>query len=149
MFGEKEKTSSQKKENITVPEHKRKKKRTHDEWINSLPVKEEHHKIKNPVCEICGAEMVEIGDEKAYDELVYSPAKYYIRRHIVHKYKCPECGEKPEERDENCHIIRAPYPHAMIPGSYCSPELPAHIIYEKYAKSVPPHRQEKDLYMLK
>ena len=32
----------------------------------------------------------------------------------------------------------------MIPGSYCSPELLAHIIYEKYWKSVPLHRQEKD-----
>ena len=145
MFGNNEEKSAAKSaETITVPEHKRKKKRTHDEWMNSLPVKEEHHEIKDPVCEICGAEMVEIGDEKAYDELVFTPPKYHIRRHIVHKYKCPECGEKPEERDENCHIVRATYPHAMIPGSYCSPELLAHIIYEKYAKSVPLHRQEKD-----
>nr|WP_050793248.1 transposase [Ruminococcus albus] len=112
--------------------------------MNNLPVKEEHHKIDNPVCEICGAEMEELTPEKAYDELIFTPPKYHIRRHIVHKYKCPECGEKPEERDEPCHIIRAPYPHAMIPGSYCSPELLAHIIYEKYAKSVPLHRQEKD-----
>ena len=74
MFGEEEKTSSQKKETITVPEHKRKKKRTHDELMSSLPVKEEHHEIKHPVCEICGSEMVEIGDEKAYDELFFSTA---------------------------------------------------------------------------
>ena len=33
----------------------------------------------------------------------------------------------------------------MIQGSYCSPELLAHIIYEKYGKAVPLHRQEKDL----
>nr|WP_028520101.1 IS66 family transposase [Ruminococcus flavefaciens] len=33
----------------------------------------------------------------------------------------------------------------MIPGSFCSPELLAHIVYEKYAKAVPLHRQEKDL----
>ncbi len=33
----------------------------------------------------------------------------------------------------------------MITGSFCSPELLAHIIYEKYAKAVPLHRQEKDL----
>ena len=32
----------------------------------------------------------------------------------------------------------------MIPGSYCSPELLAHIIFEKYGKAVPLHRQEKD-----
>ncbi|SEK64266.1 Transposase [Ruminococcus albus] len=144
MFGKEEKSVYKEHGTITVPEHKRKKKRTYDDWMSSLPVKEEHHEIKDPVCEICGAKMVEIGDEKAYDELVYSPAKFYIRRHIVHKYKYPECGEKPEERDEPCHIIRAPYPHAMIPGSYCSPELLAHIVYEKYGKAVPLHRQEKD-----
>ncbi|MCC3350782.1 IS66 family transposase [Ruminococcus albus] len=143
MFGNIEEKSIP-KETVTISEHKRKKKRTHDDWMSSLKIKEEHHEIEAPVCEICGAEMKDIGTEKAYDELVYTPAKFHIRRHIVHKYKCPECGEKPEERDENCHIVRATYPHAMILGSYCSPELLAHIIYEKYAKSVPLHRQEKD-----
>ena len=135
---------------ITVPAHERKKKRSHEDWMSSLPVEVIDHTLDNPVCDIypvcdiCGSEMKDIGEEKAYDELVLEPAKYHIRRHMAHKYKCPECGEKPEERDEPCHIIRAPYPHAMIPGSYCSPELLAHIIYEKYAKSVPLHRQEKD-----
>ena len=42
---------------VTVPEHKRKKKRIYDDWMSSLPVKEEHHEIKNLVCDICGAEM--------------------------------------------------------------------------------------------
>ena len=111
MFGKEEKSVYKEHGTITVPEHKRKKKRTYDDWMSSLPVKEEHHEIKDPVCEICGAKMVEIGDEKAYDELVYSPAKFYIRRHIVHKYKCPECGEKPEERDER-------YPSIMLPSIY-------------------------------
>ena len=27
--------------------------------------------------------MKELGPDKAYDELVYTPGKYYIRRHIV------------------------------------------------------------------
>lgn len=131
-------------EKITVPAHERKKKRSHEDWMSSLPVEVIDHTLDNPVCDICGSEMKDIGEEKAYDELVYTPAIYHIRRHLVHKYKCPECGEKPEERDEPCHIIRASYPHAMIPGSYCSPELLAHIIYEKYGKAVPLHRQEKD-----
>lgn len=123
MIENEEESAEKPEETITVPEHKRRKKRTHDDWMNSLPIEEEHHTIDHPVCEICGAEMEELAPEKAYDELVYAPAKYHIRRHMVHKYKCPECGEKPEEKDEPCHIIRAPYPHAMISGSYCSPEL--------------------------
>ena len=138
-------------ETVTVPEHKRKKKRTHDDWMSKLPVEEIEHKEEHPVCENCGAEMKEIGKEKAYDELVFTPAKYHIRRHIVYTYKCPECGEYPEDHDnetddiERCNIRRAYYPKPMIPGSFCSPELLAHIVYEKYAKAVPLHRQEKDL----
>ena len=94
--------------------------------------------------------MKEIGEEKAYDELVYTPAKFHVRRHIVKKYKCLACGEKPEndveheDEIEHCHIRRAPYPKPMIPRSYCSSELLAHIVYEKYGKAVPLHRQEKD-----
>ena len=65
-------------ETVTVPEHKRKKKRTHDDWMSTLPVGEIEHKEEHPICEICGAEMQEIGKEKAYDELVYTPAKYHI-----------------------------------------------------------------------
>ena len=139
-------------ETITVPEHKRKKKRTHDDWMSKLPVEEIEHKEEHPICENCGTEMKEIGKEKAYDELVFTPAKYHIRRHIVYTYKCPECGEYPEDYDndcadeiEHCNIRRAYYPKPMIPGSFCSPELLAHIVYEKYAKAVPLHRQEKDL----
>ncbi|MCR4643877.1 MAG: IS66 family transposase [Oscillospiraceae bacterium] len=136
---------------ITIPEHKRKKKRAHDDWMSSLTIDEVEHKEEHPVCENCGAEMREIGKDKAYDELVYTPAKYHIRRHIVYTYKCPNCGENPENDQnyaddiEHCNIRRAQYPKPMIPGSFCSPELLAHIVYEKYGKAVPLHRQEKDL----
>ncbi len=144
-------TASKPEETMTVPAHKRKKKRTHDDWMSTLPVEEIEHKDERPVCENCGTEMQEIGKEKAYDELVYTPAKYHIRRHIVYTYKCPDCGENPENDEkhsddiERCNIRRADYPKPMIPGSFCSPELLAHIVYEKYGKAVPLHRQEKDL----
>ena len=137
-------------EAISVPRYKRKKKRTHDDWMSSLPIEEKRYEEEHPVCEKCGAEMKEIGEEKAYDELIYTPAKFHVRRHIVKKYKCLTCGEKPEndveheDEIEHCHIRRAPYPKPMIPRSYCSPELLAHIIYEKYGKAVALHRQEKD-----
>ncbi len=137
-------------ETITVPEHKRKKKRTYGEWMESLEIKEVHHSVENKTCENCGCEMEVINHEKAYDELIYQPASFYIRRHIVEVVKCPNCGEHPE-RDaehtddiESCKIRRAEYPKAMIPGSFCSPELLAHIVYEKFAKGMPLHRQERD-----
>ncbi len=152
LFPEEQKPQVQPKpETVTVPEHKRRTKRTHDDWMETLAIEEVKHQEEHPECESCAAEMKEIGKEKAYDELVFTPANYHIRRHIVCTYKCPECGEKPEndashaDDIEHCHIRRANYPKPMIPGSFCSPELLAHIEYEKYAKAVPLHRQEQDL----
>ena len=152
MFSDESEKKSEKAEKaVTIAEYKRKKKRTHDDWMSNLPVQEVVHEEEHPVCEKCGSEMKEIGSDKAYDELVYTPAKYYIRRHIVKSYKCPKCGENPEndvknKKDiEKCNIRRAEYPKPMIPGSFCSPELLAHILYEKYAKAVPLYRQASDL----
>lgn len=127
----------------TVTEHKRKKKRTHDDWMSELPVEEVLHKEDDPKCDKCGSDMTEIGEDK-YDELIYTPAKFHIRRHIVKVYKCIKCGITPEVSTEPCNIRRAEHPELMIPGSYCSPGLLAHIIYEKFCKAVPLHRQEKD-----
>ena len=141
-----EKTSE---ETITIPEHKRKKKRTFEEAMADLPVEKVIHELEDKTCDKCGAEMEEIGEEKR-DELVYTPAKFHIRRHIIKVYKCTKCGSDPEKDEElddiePCHIVKAYCPKPMIPGSYCSPELLAHIIFEKYGKAVPLHRQEKDL----
>jgi len=32
----------------------------------------------------------------------------------------------------------------MIAHNFCSPELMAHVVYEKYVKGIPLHRREKD-----
>lgn len=130
-------------ETINVPAHQRKKKRTHDDWMSELPVEKIIHEEDNPKCDKCGSDMKEIGEDK-YDELIYTPAKFHIRRHIVKVYKCIKCGTTPEVSTEPCNIRRAEHPELMIPGSYCSPELLAHIVYEKFCKAVPLHRQEKD-----
>ena len=70
---EKEQAVSAPEKTITVPEHQRKARRTHEDWMSNLPIKEERHEEEHPVCEKCGSEMVEIGEEKAYDELVFVP----------------------------------------------------------------------------
>ena len=141
---EKEQAVPSVEETVSVPAHQRKKKRTHEEWMSALPVEEVRHEEEQPVCEKCGSEMKEIGEEKVYDELVYTPAKFHVRRHIAKKYKCVNCGEQPESSTEPCHIRLAEYPKPMIPHSFCSPALLAHVVYEKYVKGIPLHRQEKD-----
>ena len=56
-----EKTSE---ETITVPEHKRRKKRTFEEAMADLPVEKVIHELEDKTCDKCGAEMEEIGEEK-------------------------------------------------------------------------------------
>lgn len=83
------------------------------------------------------------------DELVYVPARLFLRRHVAEVVKCPVCGmDKSRDTDlpniEKCHIRTAEVPVPMIPHSFCSPELLAHIVYEKYCNAMPLYRLEKD-----
>ncbi len=94
--------------------------------------------------------MIVIGKEKVRDELVYIPAKLFVHRHFAEVVKCTDCGTD-ESRDEKlsdieaCTIKQAFVPAPVIPRSYCSPELLAHIVYEKYCNAVPLEHQAKDL----
>jgi transposase len=136
-------------ETITVPEHTRKKKRGRDMIMKDLPVEEVVHKVEDRVCNKCGTEMKPIGVEFLHDELVYVPAKMYRRRHSVETVKCPCCGKKENEDEQNEKNNKEQFrkgnaPKMMIPGSFCSPELLAHIIYSKYSNAVPLYRQEME-----
>ena len=112
---EKEQAVSVPEKTVTVPEHQRKAKRTHNEWMSNLPVKEVRHEEDNPVCEKCSAEMKEIGEEKVYDELVYVPGEFYVRRHIAKKYKCKKCGQNPEnDANHMCCISAANDPSQLL-----------------------------------
>ena len=58
MFSDEKENKSEKDEKaVTVAEHKRKKKRTHDDWMSNLPVQEVFHEEEHPICEKCGSEM--------------------------------------------------------------------------------------------
>ena len=137
-------------ESVTVPEHKRKKKRSRAEIIGDLPVEEVVHEVEDKICDICGSEMKIIGKEFVHDELVYVPSRLYLRKHYVEVVKCVSCGAD-ESRDarhediEKEHFRKGTAPVLLIPRSFCSPELLAHIIYEKYCNSMPLYRQEQDL----
>ena len=131
-----------------VKSHKRTK-RTRDEIMADLPVEEVFHEVEDKTCDQCGSEMIVIGKEKIRDELVYVPARLFLRRHVAEVVKCPVCGidesidaELPDI--EKCQIRTAEVPAPMIPHSFCSPELLAHIVYEKYCNAMPLYRFEKD-----
>ena len=65
-------------EEVTVPSHKRKKKRSRAEILKELPVEEVVHEVEDKVCDKCGSEMKTVGKEFVHDELVYVPAKLYV-----------------------------------------------------------------------
>ena len=150
LFNEAEVTESRREEErVTVTSHTRKAKRTHEETFENLPVEEVVHEVKDKTCPDCGTQMEPVGKEFVRDELVYVPAKMFVRKHYVEVVKCPVCGTD-ETVDADHPDVPAPVfrkataPTPLIPHSYCSPELLAHIIYEKYAKAVPLYRLEKD-----
>jgi len=134
----------------TVPAHKRKKKRSRAEIIGSLPVEEVLHEVEDKTCDICGSEMKTVGREFVHDELIYEPARMYVRKHYVEVVKCVSCG-KDESRDAESddiakeHFRKAKAPALLIDRSFCSPELLAHIIYLKYILGMPLYRIEQAL----
>ena len=136
-------------ENIVVSGHSRKRKRTKDEIFKDLPVEEVVHEADTDVCPECGAEMKEIGREYLYEEIRYVPAKMYRLKHYAQVVKCPNCGEYTGSSDnEKTVIIKGKAPCTVLPKSYCSAELLAHIFYEKYVKAVPLERLAKDFKSL-
>ena len=154
LFNEAEENANkevrQREKDVIVPEHKRKSKRTHEETFENLPVEEVIHEVEDKACPECGEQMVTVGIEFIRDELVYVPARLFVRKHYAETVKCPKCGTD-ESMDANYADVPAPVfkkatvPASMIPHSFCSPELLAHILYEKYVMAVPLERQSKDL----
>ena len=154
MFNEAEVTAEEKiiekADKITVVTHERKKHSTHKDSFEDLETEEVIHETEDKVCPECGSEMEVIGKEFVRDELVYVPARMFVRKHYVETTRCVSCGIDEKRDNENDEDIpkqvfgKATAPSALIPGSFCSPELLAHILYSKYVQAVPLYRQEKD-----
>lgn len=149
---EEEAQTTVKEETVAVSGHSRKK-RSREDILKDLPTEEVVHTVEDKTCPECGAEMKSVGKEFQHDELVYVPAKMFIRKHYTETLKCPECGNENDDEASPADIAKevfkkAECPEAMLPGSYCSPELLAHIIFEKYAQAVPLYRQEKEYLAL-
>lgn len=151
FFNEAETEAEASVENIekVVTFKARKKKRTYNESFEKLEIKEVVHKAENRLCPECGTEMQTVGKDFVREEIVYVPAKMYRRLHYVEVLKCASCGideaKDAEFEDVPKQIfVKAKTPASMLDGSYCSPELLAHILYEKYVQAVPLDRQQKD-----
>ena len=121
-------------EEITIPEHTRKKKPKRCKLPEDLPRETIVHDIPDAdkVCS-CGQCLVRIGEEIT-EQLKYIPAQLSIVQHVRPKYACKPCQE---------NVKIAPMPALLLPKSIATPELVAHIIIAKYCDHLPLYRQEK------
>ena len=132
-------------ETVTVREHTKRAKRTHDEIFADMP-RDIVDIPAEKICEQCGSEMEHVSWEHARYELTMTPAKYKLTEYREEVVKCPRCGVEKEKNDDlsiaKSVFHRGKAPAAFIPGSYCSRELLAYIINEKFGKAVPLYRLE-------
>lgn len=136
-----EEKQEDKQEEITVSEHKRRKK---DLGSNSreLPVKDIIHDIpeEEKVCK-CGCVKDCIGEEVS-SEIEMVPSMVFEVRHHRLKYACKKGCQGVEEEGEKPTIPIAPVPVKLIPKSMATPSLLSSIFINKFCDSLPFYRQE-------
>ena len=131
-------------EYIEVKAHKkaRKSKAAYDEVFADLPTENVYVDTlteEQKTCDVCGTMMVPIGHELIRTELRYTEPKLERIDYYATTYECPQCTETEDPR-----FIKDEGTPALIPGSYASSGLAAHVMYYKYVMSMPLYRQEKD-----
>ena len=129
---------------IDVAAHKRerKPKATYEEMFDNLPRREvilDTLTDEEKNCPLCGTQMVPIGTEVARTELVFHPAVLERVDYIATTYGCPACKDSLEPR-----FIKEQPKEPLVPHSYVSSGLAAHVMYGKFINALPFYRQEKD-----
>ena len=129
------------KEDILVPAHKSKARRTKEELTENLPHKEVIVECEgeDKKCDICGAELVCIGKEKLRSELNIVPAQIFVIDYYRNVYKCAEC----EKETGYAEILKPDAPVAVMKKSMASPATVAYTMQEKYQNGVTLFRQEQ------
>lgn len=130
---------------VTVPEHQRKARRTHEEMFKGIPSRDEIRELPEAeqLCSVCGTKLEAIGKEFVRHEFRFTPVKGEVVNIYRTTYKCPECTEK-EELLDNPVFIKSEVPEPLIPNSYASPSAAAWVMYQKFANAMPLYRQGQD-----
>lgn len=64
------------------------------------------HKVEDKTCDLCGSEMKPVGKEFVHDELVYVPAKLFVRKHyIIYEKYCNAMPLYRQEQDLRAHGV--------------------------------------------
>ena len=124
----------------------RKPKATYDEMFADLPttqIRVDTLTEDQKTCSICGTQMVPIGHEVIRTEIKYTEPKLERIEYIATTYECPRCKDTDEPQ-----FVKDEGAPALIPGSYVSSGLAAHVMYAKYVLGMPLYRLEKDFVRL-
>lgn len=132
-------------DDITVPEHKRKARRTHADLFKNVPSCDEILSLPEEErnCPTCGTQMECIGKEFVRHEFRFTPAKGKVVNIYRETYKCPECAISEEHPDDQT-FVKAPVQEALIPESYASESVVGWAMHQKYQNGLPLNRQEED-----
>lgn len=118
----------------------RKSKAAYDEVFADLPTENVYVDTlteEQKTCDVCGTMMVPIGHELIRTELRYTEPKLERIDYYATTYECPQCKETEDPR-----FIKDEGTPALIPGSYASSGLAAHVMYYKYVMSMPLLKEE-------
>ncbi len=130
---------------IDVAAHKRerKPKATYEEMFDNLPRREillDNLSDEEKICSVCGTPMVPIGTEVARTELVFHKAVLERVDYIATTtYGCPACKDSLDPQ-----FVKEQPKEPLVPHSYVSSGLAAHVMYGKFINALPFYRQEKD-----
>ena len=127
---------------ITVGEHTRvrRPKEQHLSY-DHLPKVDEYLSVPEgeDICEKCGSKM-HIKKHQTKEELVYEPARLFVRVTHIPVLECENCQIYSEEGKSTYHTVTH---HFLFDRSICSPELLAYIIDMKYNNGLPLYTIEK------
>ena len=129
---------------IEIAAHKRgrKPKATYDEMFENIkttqvavaPLSEDER-----TCPECGSLMIPIGTEVVRTEIIYHEPSLERIEYVATSYRCPNA-----DKEADTLIVKDKCQPALIPGSYVSNGLAAHVMYAKYVMATPLYRQEQD-----
>lgn len=127
---------------VTAHKRERKPKATYEEMFSNLPSRQvtvDTLAGEEKLCPVCGTQMIPIGTEVIRTEILFHPASLERVEYLATTYECPECKDSLEPQ-----FIKDEGVLALVPHSYVSSGLAAHVMYAKFINALPFYRQEKD-----
>ena len=128
-------------EEITYKRAKKKQKGTLEIKLDNLKHIKEVYDIdeKDRICDICGTKMHRVGEEFVRHEVVYEPAKLYVKDIYRKTYECRNCRKRGK-----VVMLKAGTPAPVIPHSFTSPSALSQVITDKFVNHMPLYRQEAE-----